>query len=160
MRTVLAAALLALAVPGLAIPPVPRASKEFTFVEPSGKQTLLTSLKGKVVIVQFLFTWCPHCQAFSKMLTGMQKDFSAKGVQFMGVAFDDNIAPAGSCCARSPMGPRQQASHFGAARPDAVAKRHGVRQHGRKCDKPRPVRAGAGANSREIAFPGHSRWCC
>ena len=94
MRTAAVAVLLALAIPGLAIPPVPRASKEFSFVEPSGKQTLLSSLKGKVVIVQFLFTWCPHCQAFSKLLTGMQKDFTPKGVQFFGVAFDDNIAPA------------------------------------------------------------------
>jgi peroxiredoxin len=94
MRTAAAAVLLALAIPALAIPPVPRPSKEFTFVEPSGKQTLVSGLKGKVVIVQFLFTWCPHCQAFSKLLTTMQKDLTPKGVQIFGVSFDDNIAPA------------------------------------------------------------------
>ena len=92
-RTAAATLLLALAIPAVAIPPVPRPSKEFTFVEPIGRQTLLSSLKGKVVIVQFLFTWCPHCQAFSKMLTGLQKDLTPKGVQMFGVAFDDNVVP-------------------------------------------------------------------
>ena len=91
MRTVAASILLALAIPAFGIPPVPRPTKEFTFVDPSGQQVLLSSLKGKVVLVQFLFTWCPHCQAFSKMLTTMQKDMTPKGVQFFGVAFDDNI---------------------------------------------------------------------
>ena len=94
MRTAAAAIVLALAIPGLAIPPVPRPSKEFTFVDPSGKQTLLSSMKGKVVLVQFLFTWCPHCQAFSKFLTTLQKDVAPRGVQLIGVAFDDNIVPA------------------------------------------------------------------
>jgi peroxiredoxin len=93
MRIAAAAALISLVVPAFAIPPVPRPSKEFTFVEPSGKQTLLTNLKGKVVIVQFLFTWCPHCQAFSGLLTKMQKELAPKGVQMLGVAFDDNVKP-------------------------------------------------------------------
>jgi len=94
MRLAAATALMALALPAFAIPPVPRPSKEFTFVDPSGKQTLLTNMKGKVVIIQFLFTWCPHCQAFSKVLTNMQKELASKGVVMMGVAFDDNVIGA------------------------------------------------------------------
>ena len=94
MRIATAVLLIALMVPALAIPPVPRPSKEFTFVEPSGKQTLLTSYKGKVVIIQFLFTWCQHCQAFSRVLTGLQKELAPQGVQMLGVAFDDNVTPA------------------------------------------------------------------
>lgn len=94
MRIVAVLLLVALAVPALAIPPVPRQSKEFTFVDPSGKQTLLTGYKGKVVIIQFLFTWCQHCQAFSGVLTKLQKELAPKGVQMLGVAFDDNVTPA------------------------------------------------------------------
>jgi len=94
MRIAAAAALLSLVIPAFGIPPVPRPSKEFTFVEPSGKQTLLTSYKGKVVIIQFLFTWCPHCQAFSGVLGKLQKELGPKGVQMIGVAFDDNVNPA------------------------------------------------------------------
>jgi thiol-disulfide isomerase/thioredoxin len=94
MRKAALAVLLSLAIPALAIPPVPRPAKEFTFVQPNGQKSLLTSMKGKVVVIQFLFTWCQHCQAFSQKLSKLEKDFAAKNVQFMGVAFDDNVQPA------------------------------------------------------------------
>ncbi len=67
--------------------PVPRPAREFTFVEPSGKQTLLSSFRGKVVMIQFLSTTCPHCRDLSMELSQMQKDLP--GVQFVGVAFNE-----------------------------------------------------------------------
>ena len=70
--------------------PVPRPSKEFTVVTPEGPRILLSSLKGKVVVVQFLFTWCPHCQAFSKLLTKLNAEYGPRGFQALGVAFDDD----------------------------------------------------------------------
>jgi peroxiredoxin len=75
----------------LATPPVPRPAKEFTVVEPSGKQITLASLKGKVVMVQFLFTYCPHCQRVSGTLTKLAKDLGPLGFQPIGVAFDDKV---------------------------------------------------------------------
>ena len=42
--------------------PVPGPAKEFTVATPQGQQILISSLKGKVVVIQFLFTWCPHCR--------------------------------------------------------------------------------------------------
>jgi len=71
--------------------PVPRPSKEFTFVQPDGKQILLSSLKGKVVVIQFLYTTCPHCQALSKELTKMIPELGPN-VQVMGVAFEEDNA--------------------------------------------------------------------
>ncbi|MCU1339726.1 MAG: Redoxin domain protein [Bryobacterales bacterium] len=70
--------------------PVPRPSKEFTVTTPQGQQILLSSLKGKVTVVQFLFTWCPHCQAFSKVLTQLNAEYGPRGFQALGVAFDDD----------------------------------------------------------------------
>src|SRR5512140_2716143 len=74
MRTPLLAVLITLGTAFLGLPanaaaPVPRPAKEFTIAPPQGPQILISSLKGKVAVVQFLFTWCPHCQAFSKVLT-------------------------------------------------------------------------------------------
>jgi peroxiredoxin len=92
MRKAAAAALLTLAVSALAMPPVPRKAPEFTIVEPSGKQTLISSMKGKVVVIQFLYTTCPHCQATAQGFTKLQKEMGARGVQFFGVAFNDNAA--------------------------------------------------------------------
>ncbi len=86
---------LALCVPALAAdkPIVPRSAREFTIVEPNGKQTLLTSLKGKVVYIQFLFTTCPHCQALSRVLDKLSGELGPQGFQALGVAFEDNAGP-------------------------------------------------------------------
>jgi len=84
----------ALLIPGLAIQaaaPVPRPSKEFTIVLPSGKQTLLSSYRGKVVMAAFMFTTCPHCQALSKIITKLQTELGPKGFQAVGVAFNDEV---------------------------------------------------------------------
>src|ERR1041385_6490304 len=79
-----------LGLPAQAASPVPRPSKEFTISTPQGQQILLSSLKGKVCVVQFLFTWCPHCQAFSKILTQFNAEYGPRGFQALGVAFDDD----------------------------------------------------------------------
>jgi len=81
---------LALGLTVQAAAPVPRPTKEFTVATPQGQQILLSSLKGKVAVVQFLFTWCPHCQAFSKVLTQLNSEYGARGFQALGVAFDDD----------------------------------------------------------------------
>ena len=91
MRTLTTvAAFIALGVSALAAPPVPRQAKELDVAEPSGAHHLLSSYKGKVVVVQFLFTTCPHCQAFSRdVLTKLQQDYGPRGFQALGVAFDE-----------------------------------------------------------------------
>jgi peroxiredoxin len=82
---------LALGVSAFAAMPVPRPSKEFTFMQPDGKQILLSSLKGKVVVIQFLYTTCPHCQALSRELTKLGTELGPN-VQMMGVAFEEDDA--------------------------------------------------------------------
>src|ERR1700685_4544574 len=98
MRLATVTAILATAVPAFAVmPPVPRPTKELVGAEPSGQKTLPTSLKGKVVIIQFLFTTCPHCQHFSQVLTKLSADLAPKGVQMLGLAFDEaSGAPTGT----------------------------------------------------------------
>ena len=68
--------------------PVPRKAPEFVFNLQDGKQLLLSSFKGKVVAMAFMFTTCPHCQALSPILAGIQRDYAAKGVQFIGDVID------------------------------------------------------------------------
>lgn len=70
-------------------PPVPRKAPEFVFNLQDGKQLLLSSLRGKVVAVAFMFTTCPHCQALCPILANIQHDYTAKGVQFVGDVIDD-----------------------------------------------------------------------
>jgi len=95
MRIAPATALLAaLFTSGLAVQaaaPVPRPTKEFTIVMPSGKQTLLSSYRGKVVMLAAMFTTCPHCQRLSKIITTLQGELGPRGFQALGVAFNDEV---------------------------------------------------------------------
>ena len=86
------AVLLALGVsPLVATAPVPRKSPEFTFVEPSGKQTSLSNFQGKVVVMEFLLINCPHCMRVAQMITKLHKELGPRGFQPVGIAFDNDI---------------------------------------------------------------------
>jgi peroxiredoxin len=89
MRALAATAFVALTVSAFATPPVPRKSPEFTVTDPAGKPILLSSLKGKIVVMPFMFTTCPHCQREAQMLTKLQQEFASKGVVMLGTVFND-----------------------------------------------------------------------
>jgi peroxiredoxin len=65
---------------------VPRQSPELVINYPGGKQALLSTYKGKVVLLEFIFTTCPHCQVTSQMVSKLQTEFGAKGFQALAVA--------------------------------------------------------------------------
>lgn len=83
------AAAAALGVSALAAPPVPRPATPLEISDPSGSHYQLSTYKGKVVVVQFLFTTCPHCQAFSAMLSKLQTEYGPRGFQAFGLAFNE-----------------------------------------------------------------------
>src|SRR5690242_16499816 len=70
---------------------VPRKSPEFIIVKPSGKQTLLSSFKGKVVVVEFFLTNCPRCQRVTRTVSKLDKELGPRGFQAIGIAFDKGI---------------------------------------------------------------------
>jgi cytochrome oxidase Cu insertion factor (SCO1/SenC/PrrC family) len=85
MRSFLAALLFAAILPGAE---VPRQSPEYAIALADGRQQLLTSYKGKVVVLEFMFTTCPHCQNTSRILTKLQSELGPKGFQAVGVAIN------------------------------------------------------------------------
>jgi len=70
---------------------VPRKSPDLMIVEPSGKQTRLSSLKGKVVVIEFFLTNCPRCQRVEGTITKLHKELGPRGFQAIGIAFDKGI---------------------------------------------------------------------
>jgi len=87
----LAAVFLLLTATAFAIPPLPRKAPEFTIVQSSGQQILLSSMKGKVVVLAFMETTCPHCQAESQMVTKLVKELGPRGFAALGVAFNQGV---------------------------------------------------------------------
>jgi peroxiredoxin len=71
----------------LAQAPLPRKSPELSITKPSGEALLLSSFKGKVVVVEFLFIGSSHCLQLAEMLNRVQADLGSRGFQAVGVAF-------------------------------------------------------------------------
>lgn len=72
--------------------PVPRKAAEVVISLNSGEQLLLSSLKGKVVALEFLLTTCSHCQRCSGILQQMYQEFGPQGFQPIGAAINDNAS--------------------------------------------------------------------
>jgi len=68
--------------------PVPRKAPEFVIQSPDGSQTLLSSYRGKTVVLAFMFTTCPHCQKMAGILSQLQREYADKGVQVLGATFN------------------------------------------------------------------------
>jgi thiol-disulfide isomerase/thioredoxin len=83
-----AAATAVLTVSALAMGPVPRPAPNLDFLDANGSHRMLSSYRGKVVVIQFLLTTCPHCQAMSMMLSKMQAELGPRGFQALGVAYN------------------------------------------------------------------------
>ena len=62
-----------------------RKSPEFTFADSSGKTTLLSSFKGKVVVMEFLFIKSPHCMRVAATLNKLNSELGASGFQAVGI---------------------------------------------------------------------------
>jgi peroxiredoxin len=85
--------ILAPCAPALPTVPVPRKSPELTISEPSGKSTLLSSYKGKVVVVEFFFVASEHCMHVAQVLNKLDRDLGPRGFQPIGIVFDPPKVP-------------------------------------------------------------------
>ena len=86
MRTVLASLLCAATIATAA--PLPRPSPDFAIrLTPSGEVSP-THYKGKVVVLAFIQTTCPHCQKTTGVLSGLQREYGARGLQVLASAFN------------------------------------------------------------------------
>jgi thiol-disulfide isomerase/thioredoxin len=69
---------------------VPRKCPDYAVHMPDGRTFPLDRFRGKVVAVAFISTTCPHCQQYTHTLSTIQKEYGPRGVQVLGVAFNDN----------------------------------------------------------------------
>jgi thiol-disulfide isomerase/thioredoxin len=67
---------------------VPRPAGEFAISMPYGGQALLSQYAGKVVLLAFILTTCPHCQHTTQILSGIQTEYGPRGLQIIAAAFN------------------------------------------------------------------------
>ena len=58
---------------------------DFTLQDISGHPIHLRDLRGKVVVLDFLATWCPPCRALMPHLQKMHQDLSGQGLTILGL---------------------------------------------------------------------------
>src|SRR5437879_8071252 len=68
---------------------IPRHSPEFAMNTADGKQILLSQYNGKTVVFAFILTTCPHCQQTIGILSKLQAEYAARGVQMLACAIED-----------------------------------------------------------------------
>lgn len=59
-----------------------------------GSSVSLASLRGKVVYLNFFATWCPPCNEEAPAIDALARNYSARGVQVVGVDVLENARKA------------------------------------------------------------------
>lgn len=65
-----------------------RKSPDFTIADSSGRTTQLSSFKGKVVVLEFLFVKSQHCMRVAATLNKLNNELGPSGFQAVGIVFD------------------------------------------------------------------------
>lgn len=63
---------------------------EFRLKGPDGKELALSDFRGKYVVLDFWASWCGDCRRDIPNIKALYEKYSTKGVEFVGVSFDDN----------------------------------------------------------------------
>jgi thiol-disulfide isomerase/thioredoxin len=63
---------------------------EITLRDTSGKTVKLSSLKGKVVLIDFWASWCGPCRRANKHLKELYSKYKDKGLEILSISVDEN----------------------------------------------------------------------
>jgi len=67
------------------------ANLNFTLKDINGKDLKLSSLKGKVILLDFWATWCEPCKLEIPWFAEFQTKYGPRGFQAVGVSVDDTV---------------------------------------------------------------------
>jgi thiol-disulfide isomerase/thioredoxin len=63
---------------------------EISLISPNGDTVSLSSLQGKVVLIDFWASWCGPCRQSNRHLVKLYSKYKSKGFEIFGVSLDEN----------------------------------------------------------------------
>ncbi len=72
------------------IPNITDSRLDFTVAGLENDSIRLSSLKGKVLLIDFWASWCGPCRYTNKDLVKLYKDYKNKGLDILSISVDDN----------------------------------------------------------------------
>ena len=71
-------------------PKVGTITPEIALPDANGQTISLSSLKGKVVLLDFWASWCGPCRRSNKETLSLYEQYKDKGFEILGVSIDEN----------------------------------------------------------------------
>lgn len=94
MRSLLTPALLAVSLlPSALFAQIPRPAPDFAIKLSGAPELHLSQFKGKVLLLEFILTTCPHCQQTSVLTEKLYREYKSKGLEVASAAVDKLANP-------------------------------------------------------------------
>jgi cytochrome c biogenesis protein CcmG/thiol:disulfide interchange protein DsbE len=90
----LAAAVLALAAPALAIPRPGDAAPPFSLTSSDGKTITNVTMHNRPVYLNFFATWCGPCRLETPSIVALSKKYAARGLRVIGIDVGESVGKA------------------------------------------------------------------
>ncbi len=71
---------------------VGKRAPDFTLKDIDGRDVSLSSLRGRVVLINFWATWCPPCRSEMPSLNSLYKEYRGKGLVVLAISTDRRMS--------------------------------------------------------------------